>query len=304
MNSEENSNFEGENSDFENKNSNFEGDNSNLESKNSDFESKNSENSNLEGDNSKFNSKWGVQIHWQDGTDKDFEDFPAQMELARQKEEKRKAAGRHPDESSEESETETEGVEKIRKFNQLDEVESESSDEDNEDPGPEKPELRILWAAQNDKLDLVKSLLVEKPGLVAARDSDLYTPLHRAAYNNHIKVVKYLIEEGADPLATTDTGWTPMHSAAKWNNAEIVEILLHAGTPVNTSSEGGLTALHVAAMSSSCRQTLEFLLMQPDIDLSLASNQGDTARDIAVRSGPFACLFDAASPRAIQSYRR
>jgi len=269
------------------------------------FEKFSKEDSNFE-KNSNFdeNSKWGVQIHWQDGTDKDFEDFPKQMELARQKDEKRKAAGLGSDYSSEESDVDGEGVEKIRKFNQLDENESESSEEDNEDPGPEKPELRILWAAQNDRLDLVKSLLAEKPGLVGARDSDLYTPLHRAAYSNHIKVVRYLLEQGADPLATTDTGWTPMHSAAKWNNADIVELLLHAGTPVNTLSEGGLTALHVAAMTSESRQTLEFLLMQPDIDLSLASNQGDTARDIAARSGPFACLFDAAHPRSIQAYRQ
>jgi len=182
---------------------------------------------------------------------------------------------------------------------------NESGDEieDNEDPGDNDPKARILWAAQNNEIELVKSMLQKSPGLIAARDEDLYTPLHRAAYSNHSQMVKFLLEQGADPLSQTDTGWTPMHSAAKWNNSDIVEILLNAGTPVNTISEGGLTAIHVAAMSTNCRQTVELLLMQPDIDLSLTSNQGDTAYDIAVRSGPLGDLFDAALPKATQFYR-
>jgi len=272
------------------------------------------------------NSEWGVKIHWQDGTDEDFADFPEQMKLAKQKAEEkaerkrkiREEKGMEEGEgeefsSSEEEEVgeepgengKLETVENIRKFeNLVDELtESESEDEVEEDPGESKPEARILWAAQYNELDLVKTLLEKAPGLVAARDEDLYTPLHRAAYSNHIQVVRYLLEKGADPLATTDTGWTPMHSAAKWNNSEIVELLLNTGTPVNTGSEGGLTALHVAAMSANCRQTLELLLMQPDIDLSLVSNNGDTAYDIAARCGPYASLFAAAWPRGVQTYR-
>jgi len=268
-------------------------------------------------------SKWGVQIHWQDGTEEDFADFPQQMKLAKEKalaKAEKKAAkfeAENDDEavinssSSEEEEgeeNEVESVTNIRKFNHLvdsltDEEENLEDNEEDEDPGEDKPEARILWAAQNDNLDLVKTLLEKSPGLVGARDEDLYTPLHRAAYSNHIQVVRYLLEKGADPLATTDTGWTPLHSAAKWNNTDIVEVLLNVGTPVNTGSEGGLTALHVAAMSANCRQTIELLLMQPDVDLSLMSNQGDTAQEIAARSGPYAPLFEAAWPRGVQMYR-
>lgn len=272
------------------------------------------------------NSEWGVKIHWQDGTDEDFADFPEQMKLAKEKAEEKAERKRKKIEeggendreeggdssSSEEEEVvevgengQPETVELPRKFNNLvDELtESESEDEVEEDPGEDKPEARILWAAQHNELELVKTMLEKAPGLVGARDEDLYTPMHRAAYSNHIQVVRYLLEKGADPLATTDTGWTPMHSAAKWNNCEIVELLLNTGTPVNTGSEGGLTALHVAAMSANCRQTLELLLMQPDIDLSLVSNNGDTAYDIAVRMGPYGPLFAAAWPRGVQAYR-
>ena len=270
-------------------------------------------------------SKWGVQIHWQDGTDEDFADFPDQMRLAKEKAlmkaEKKAAklaenADKNGDEvminssssEGEEEENELESVANVRKFNHLvdsltDEEDNGDDNEDDEDPGEDKPEARILWAAQNNNLDIVKDILEKSPVLVGARDEDLYTPLHRAAYSNHIQVVRYLLEMGADPLATTDTGWTPLHSAAKWNNSDIVEVLLNAGTSVNTISEGGLTPLHVAAMSANSRQTIELLLMQPDVDLSLMSNQGDTAQEIAARSGPYAPLFEAAWPRGVQTYR-
>eukprot|EP00088_Acartia_fossae_P031891 TRINITY_DN3268_c0_g1_i1.p1 TRINITY_DN3268_c0_g1~~TRINITY_DN3268_c0_g1_i1.p1 ORF type:complete len:276 (-),score=100.00 TRINITY_DN3268_c0_g1_i1:540-1367(-) len=269
------------------------------------------------------NSEWGVKIHWQDGTDEDFKDFPQQMAKAKLKAEAKAAKKvENPDAPSSSSEEEGESdnesnvdVAKIRRFEQLEnekeeieemaDSEEEKENDVEEDPGEGKPEARILWAAQNNQLDLVKEMVGAAPGLVGARDEDLYTPLHRAAYNNHIQVARFLLGAGADPLAMTDTGWTPMHSAAKWNNAEMVELLLAAGTPVNTISEGGLTALHVAAMSGGkCRNTVELLLMQPDIDLSLVSNQGDTACEIALRSGPLApALFDAAAPKGVLSYR-
>ena len=43
-------------------------------------------------------------------------------------------------------------------------------------------------------------------------DEDLYTPLHRAAYNGHVNVMKVLLKHGADPNAPTLDGWTPLHS--------------------------------------------------------------------------------------------
>lgn len=54
----------------------------------------------------------------------------------------------------------------------------------------EDPKKKILWAAENNYMDIAKSLLDEDPSLVNSRDSDLYTPLHRACYNGHTDMVK------------------------------------------------------------------------------------------------------------------
>lgn len=54
----------------------------------------------------------------------------------------------------------------------------------------EDPKKKILWAAENNYMDIAKSSLDEDPSLVNSRDSDLYTPLHRACYNGHADMVK------------------------------------------------------------------------------------------------------------------
>lgn len=180
---------------------------------------------------------------------------------------------------------------------------SESEEEDEEDPGEEKPGERILWAAQHNQLELVRSLLSRDPRLVSTRDSDGYTALHRASYNNHPDMVRLLLQQGADPLSTTEDGhWTPLHSAAKWDSAPCVELLL-VDTPPNCLTRGGQTPLHLASLSSSSRHTLELLLSHPDIDPDIPNSQGDTARDVAARNGPLAPLFDAVTPRALRCHR-
>lgn len=97
----------------------------------------------------------------------------------------------------------------------------------------------VLWAAENGELRTLKEILSRQPGLVHARDSDGYTPLHRAAYSNHINVIAYLLSLGANISAKTEMGWTPLHSACNWNNYASVARLLAAGSDPGALSDGG-----------------------------------------------------------------
>lgn len=54
----------------------------------------------------------------------------------------------------------------------------------------EDPKDRILWSAEHGRLDMVKELLEMNSDLVNVVDEDNYTPLHRAAYNNHVDIIK------------------------------------------------------------------------------------------------------------------
>lgn len=97
----------------------------------------------------------------------------------------------------------------------------------------------VLWAAEHNKLDTLRELLVAKPGLVHSRDSDGYTPLHRAAYSNHLDAISLLLSFGAKVSSKSELGWTPLHSACNWNNYHIVARLLAAGADPAAPSEGG-----------------------------------------------------------------
>eukprot|EP00092_Neocalanus_flemingeri_P021694 GFUD01023532.1.p1 GENE.GFUD01023532.1~~GFUD01023532.1.p1 ORF type:complete len:228 (+),score=92.24 GFUD01023532.1:38-721(+) len=209
-------------------------------------------------------------IPWEEGQEEDFKDLREGLEKLR--------SGEMLAANSSDSEEDSDGGEKHKEYQRYEESDSDNVDDPEEDvdPGPDQPGERLLWAAQHNKLELVRTLLSASPGLVGSRDGDLYSPLHRAAYSNHLGMVTLLLSGGADPLATTDSGWTALHSAARWNCVPCVETLLHL-TPVNCTTHGGQTPLHLACQSNH-RHTVELLLSHPDITVDMVNSQGDTPR--------------------------
>lgn len=153
-------------------------------------------------------------------------------------------------------------------------------------------EKKILWATGEGKAELVEEILQSNPNVHSAVDSDGYTPLHRACYNNHVDIARLLIKHGADVNARTQYGWTPLHSAVKWSNADAAALLLQHGSDVNALSDGQQTPLHVAATVSNCRETAMTLMLDPNCDASLLNNSNETAAEIARRTGLSYPLFD------------
>jgi len=63
----------------------------------------------------------------------------------------------------------------------------------------------------------------------------MLTPLHYAAKNGHLKVVKQLIEAGANVNAVV-SDVSPLYCAAQKNQLEVVQELIRAGADINGSS--------------------------------------------------------------------
>ncbi len=104
----------------------------------------------------------------------------------------------------------------------------------------------------NELIELVEkqSDALKKQNLLKYQDDDGYTAMHRAAYSNNLKIVRYLLSfENRKDMpdlnqlnSKTEMGWTPLHSAAYWNAFQIVDYFLkYAKADVNLRTSGGQT---------------------------------------------------------------
>lgn len=153
---------------------------------------------------------------------------------------------------------------------------------------------RLLFFFQ---LSTLQRLLAADALLLHCCDEDGYTPLHRAAYSGHVDIVSALLAAGSKSNPRTVDGWTPLHSACRWRNVSVASLLLQHGAELNAQTNGGLTPLHLAASHTSSSKvdsahTLELLLSQRHLKPGLRSSSGETASEVARRSGPHHFLFE------------
>lgn len=109
----------------------------------------------------------------------------------------------------------------------------------------------LLWYIEKNDLPKIEELLTSKPQLVNENLSVNYktTPLHRAAVNNNIEVVRLLLEKFAANIdLQTTAGETALMGAVKRYRTEIVEYLLSKGANAEIVSNSGLHVLDYAIL--------------------------------------------------------
>ena len=85
--------------------------------------------------------------------------------------------------------------------------------------------LIFLWVRANN-VEKVEALLTEMPILVATWENQYGdTPLHTAVKEQHLNMVRLLLERGSPTDKTNMDGHTPMDIAKKTGNKEIVDLL-------------------------------------------------------------------------------
>uniref|UniRef100_A0A670IRL4 Ankyrin 2 n=1 Tax=Podarcis muralis TaxID=64176 RepID=A0A670IRL4_PODMU len=92
-----------------------------------------------------------------------------------------------------------------------------------------------------------------------------FTPLYMAAQENHIEVVKYLLENGANQSTATEDGFTPLAVALQQGHNQAVAILLEN----DTKGKVRLPALHIAARKDDTKSAA--LLLQNDHNADVQS---------------------------------
>jgi len=122
-------------------------------------------------------------------------------------------------------------------------------------------EERLLSAARDGQLEVVRTLLEEGADVNAARGDGL-TALHLAAEGGHRAVAEALVAAGAAVDAGTRIGgYTSLHVAARAGHGAVVLGLLEAGADPNArTTNTGVTALHLAAAATDGRSAVAALL--------------------------------------------
>jgi ankyrin repeat protein len=103
-------------------------------------------------------------------------------------------------------------------------------------------ESPLMMAALKGQQDLVTKLI--------ARDADInkpgWAPLHYAATNGHVAVMKQLLDNHAFIDAQSPNGTTPLMMAAMYGSTAAVQLLLDEGADTQMKNDRGMTAADFA----------------------------------------------------------
>lgn len=145
----------------------------------------------------------------------------------------------------------------------------------------------IMLAAANGDLAAVKKLVSANPALVNKADAQGMTPLEHAVATRRVSVVRYLLEQKANPEGGKKNYSLPLGMAAQYGQVEIARMLLDHGANVNGKAQMGITPLLAVAQGvgvteeskgipSPNQQQMVALLLKRGADVNLGDDRGWT----------------------------
>lgn len=140
----------------------------------------------------------------------------------------------------------------------------------------------IAVPLQEGYLKMVK-LLVEHGADVNLQGFRNFTPIRIAAQNGHLEIVKYLAEQGADIDFKAMDGATPLEHAASKGHLDVVAYLVESGANVDNVDAEGDFPLGEAAKKG--YTAIIEVLIGAGADLQLKDSLNRTAVEIAEAEG-------------------
>ncbi|MDF3047638.1 MAG: poly [ADP-ribose] polymerase tankyrase-like [Candidatus Midichloriaceae bacterium] len=154
--------------------------------------------------------------------------------------------------------------------------------------GEEKDIFQLIENADVDGLENFLEFNPETINIKNSKDSKIinikdFFPLHLAIMVGNLKIVKLLLDKGADVNAKIDGILdTPLHIATAYSHLEIVELLLERGADVNAKfAVNETTPLHASAI----RGNLEIFkfLYKNGADVNAKDNKDQTPIDYIIK---------------------
>jgi hypothetical protein len=145
----------------------------------------------------------------------------------------------------------------------------------------------LHYAAQNSNIALVRALLAAGADKNPAASASYrrWVPAHYAAQFGHLEVLKTLMEAGVNKEVKTSFNLTPLMIGSEFGNIAIVEYMLSIGAEKNvqtTEDNHKMTALHYAAVKNF--KDVALALLKAGIDKYVETTFGLTALELAAKS--------------------
>ena len=172
---------------------------------------------------------------------------------------------------------------KAVRINDIDTIDQLASTADNIDVRGTNGKTALMIAAKNGNARLVKKLL-EAGADARAVNINGGTPIMFAAIDGDIKTIEILIQAGSEVSTRGSNGWSALMVAAGKGHVEATRLLINAGADVNTVDIYLWTPLHRAAYENRIK-VVEVLLEQESIDIHLRDDHGATALHHAAGNG-------------------
>ena len=148
-------------------------------------------------------------------------------------------------------------------------------------PPNKKGEMLFKEIEKRDKanLNLVNDLIALGANLDWQNNNYGSTALHRCVYNNHSRILRMLIDAGADVNIQNNNGWTALYTSVYKNHPELLRMLLDAGADVNVQDDYGYTALHYCAVMN--RPEILRILLDAGADKTISNSRGELPYELA-----------------------
>lgn len=162
------------------------------------------------------------------------------------------------------------------------------------------PKVPLNMAISSGNTRIIKSL-VDAGANIDLQDSCGLTQLHEAVLSEDTVIAELLLSLGAKADIKTNTGMTPLHFAACKNNFYMVPCLLKYKVDIDAVDNNGNTPLHFALLRND--EIAEYLLNE-GADLFIKNNAGESALKKAVLGSEFNELARRPIERSLSSKKK
>ncbi len=148
----------------------------------------------------------------------------------------------------------------------------------------DEPAREFREAVKAGNLAAAKTLLEKEPRIISSRDERGMAPLHFAAINRRVDILRLLVEQKADLEIRDDSGRTPLAWAIMRDaGVEVVGALLDSGANIETADRFGWTPLLYAAQVGNTEVVAS--LLARNAALPIATPNGRRLLQLAVQNG-------------------